>query len=301
MRCGVIDFGTNTIRLSVYECEDGRYSQIYDQAIFSLVIENTVDGALTQDGIEHVIQAIEELRLAAGHYRCDRTECFSTASLRGVSNADDIVEQIAFRSGVRVRRISGDEEAKYDYMAIRAASGLTSGAGIDLGGGSFQLFTFNEGGPVKARSFPLGCSRMARFHVAGVIPTVEEAAAIAEEITDAVAGERFGKPGGALLSMGGTAKSASRFCKRTIVKLGLGEDDGATIQIKDLDAVVAVLTGEPGDARELLEAIEPDRVHTLIPGMVILSAAAKELGCTKLKVYPVGVREGFLSDMLAGR
>jgi len=299
MRCGVIDFGTNTIRLDVFECEDEKFSVIYDQAVFSQVVENTADGALTQDGVEHVIQGLEELQLAARHYRCDRVDCFATASLRYVSNADNIVEQIAFRTGINVRRISGDEEARYDYLALKAVSGPGSGVGMDLGGGSFQLFTFAETGPVKAQSFPLGSSRMARFHVAGLIPTAEELSAIKTDVTDAVDAYGFGKPGGALLAMGGTAKAAARFCKRTILKLGYGEDDGATIHLKDLDAVIKVLSGEPEDARELLEAVEPDRASTLIPGMQVLSAVAETLGCDKLKVYAVGVREGFLADMLS--
>ena len=58
MRIGIIDFGTNTLRLDIFETEEGAYRSIYDNAIFSRIIENTEGASLSQDGIEHVIQAI---------------------------------------------------------------------------------------------------------------------------------------------------------------------------------------------------------------------------------------------------
>ena len=297
MRYGVIDFGTNTLRLNVYECDGAGYAEIYDQAVFSRVVENTENGALSQDGIERVIQGIEELLLAAKHFRCDRTECFSTASLRFISNAEDVAEQIAFRTGVRVRRISGEEEARYDYLALRGASHAESGVGCDLGGGSFQLFTFDKKGPVLSHSFPLGSSRMARFHVSGQIPTEEERQAICGEVSDVVSSFGFGRPGGALLCMGGTAKAALRFCKRTIVKIGHG-DSGASVLLSDLKAVISTLISAPEESVELLSSIEPERVSTLIPGMAVLSAIAETLGCGRLEIYSAGVREGFLEEIL---
>ena len=77
MRIGIIDFGTNTIRLDIFEVDGDNYSIIFDNAIFSHIIENTVGNSLSQDGIEYVIQAIEEQQAACRHYRCDKIECFS--------------------------------------------------------------------------------------------------------------------------------------------------------------------------------------------------------------------------------
>ena len=88
MRIGIIDFGTNTLRLDIFETEDESYRLVYDNAIFSGIVENTVGSSLSQDGIEHIIQSIEEHQAVCRHYRCDRVECFSTASLRYIDNAD---------------------------------------------------------------------------------------------------------------------------------------------------------------------------------------------------------------------
>ena len=58
MRIGIIDFGTNTLRLDIFETEDKEYRSIYDFAIYSKIVENTVGTSLSQDGIELCAEAV---------------------------------------------------------------------------------------------------------------------------------------------------------------------------------------------------------------------------------------------------
>ena len=186
MRIGIIDFGTNTLRLDIFETEDREYRSIYDFAIYSKIVENTAGTSLSQDGIEHIIQAIEEHQQACRHFRCDRVECFSTASLRYIDNAADVLEQVEFRTGMKIRMISGDEEAEYDYLALRSVVDAPSGIGCDLGGGSLQVFTFDENGPIKSASYPLGSSRTAKRFSKGAVPTMEEISAIKKCVAESL-------------------------------------------------------------------------------------------------------------------
>ncbi len=291
MRIGIIDFGTNTIRLDIFEVDGDNYSIIFDNAIFSHIIENTVGNSLSQDGIEYVIQAIEEQQAACRHYRCDKIECFSTASLRYIENADSVVEQVVFRSGINIKRISGDEEAAYDYRALKRASGCKGGVGCDLGGGSLQVFTFDENGPTKSKSFPLGSSRMAKEYVSGEIPTAEEAAEIMRRVKSELAGAGFAPSGGRLLAMGGTAKAVNRLYRFTTKNSG-------ALSTETLSAMLGVICEQPEEAYDLLSDIVPKRAHTLAPGLAVLTALTEYMNCSEMDVYPVGVREGFLEALL---
>lgn len=293
MRIGIIDFGTNTLRLDIFETDDEKYKIIYDDAIFSGIVENTVGNSLSQDGIEHIIQAIEEHQAVCRHYRCDRVECFSTASLRYIDNAENVIEQVEFRSGIRITMISGDDEAKYDFKALRSVSSVKNGVGCDLGGGSFQLFTFDENGPTKSASFPLGSSRMAKKYSSATIPTLSEIAKIKDEVSSALSDIGFEKSGGNLLAMGGTAKAMIKMYRSALKKEG-------TILLSDISVMLKLLSEEPEEAVELIEEIEPKRAHTLVPGMAVLSAIAEYMGCDGIDVYSVGVREGFLESILSG-
>lgn len=291
MRIGIIDFGTNTIRLDIFEVDGENYCIIFDNAIFSRVIENTVGNSLSQDGIEYVIQAIEEQQAACRHFRCDKIECFSTASLRDIDNADSVIEQVAFRSGINIKRISGDEEASYDYRALKKASHCESGVGCDLGGGSLQVFTFDKNGPTKSRSFALGSSRMAKEYVSDAIPTAEEAAAIANRVKCELSAAGFAPAGGKLLAMGGTAKAIKYLYGFTTKKNG-------AISTAELSAMLKVICEQPEETVDLLSDIVPKRAHTLAPGLAVLTALAEYMGCSEMEVYSVGVREGFLEALL---
>ncbi len=293
MRIGIIDFGTNTLRLDIFETDDEKYKIIYDDAIFSGIVENTVGNSLSQDGIEHIIQAIEEHQAVCRHYRCDRVECFSTASLRYIDNAENVIEQVEFRSGIRITMISGDDEAKYDFKALRSVSSVKNGVGCDLGGGSFQLFTFDENGPTKSASFPLGSSRMAKKYSSATIPTLSEIAKIKDEVSSALSDIGFEKSGGNLLAMGGTAKAMIKMYRSALKKEG-------TILLSDISVMLKLISEEPEEAVELIEEIEPKRAHTLVPGMAVLSAIAEYMCCDGIDVYSVGVREGFLENILSG-
>lgn len=293
MRIGIIDFGTNTLRLDIFETEDNGYHCVFDYAIFSKIVENTVENSLSQDGIEHVIQSIEEHQAICRHYRCERVECFSTASLRYIDNAASVLEQVEFRTGIRIRCISGDEEAHYDFLALRSVCDEKSGVGCDLGGGSIQVFTFDENGPTKSASFPLGSSRVAKEFSSGDIPTAEEIAAIEEKVGRSLSEAGFASGQKRLLAMGGTAKTAAKLRQKTLQKSG-------AFLSAELSAMLSVLSAEPEETLELLADVEPKRSRTLVPGMAVLSGVMKFFGCEEMEVHGVGVREGFLESLLNG-
>lgn len=291
MRIGIIDFGTNTLRLNIFETEDREYRSIYDFAIYSKIVENTVGTSLSQDGIEHIIQAIEEHQQACRHYRCDRVECFSTASLRYVDNAADVLDQVEFRTGIKIKMISGDEEAKYDFLAIKSVAEEKSGTACDLGGGSIQVFVYDENGPQKSASFPLGSSRTAKRFVKGSVPTPSEIADIKKCVADSLSEAGFTPSKGTLFAMGGTAKAIQNLYNATIKK-------GDEISSADLDIMISLLIEKPEEALELISEIAPKRLRTLIPGMAVLAGVMKKMNCQKMKVYTVGVREGFMESIL---
>ncbi len=291
MRIGLIDFGTNTLRLNIFETHEDKYFSIYDFAIYSKIVENTVGTSLSQDGIEHIVQAIEEHQQACRHYRCDRIECFSTASLRYIDNAAEVLDQVEFRSGIKIKMITGDEEARYDYLALKSVSDEKHGVGCDLGGGSLQVFTYGEYGPNNSASFPLGSSRTAARFCRNPIPTIDEIAKIKENVGEYLSDENFEPSGKTLFAMGGTAKSVMALCNRL-------DTEGNVISLKGLNKVMKSFAQNPEKALEIIKEVAPNRVRTLLPGMAVLSGVMEFLKCEEMSVHSVGVREGFMESIL---
>ncbi|MBQ5323181.1 MAG: hypothetical protein J6J07_07060 [Oscillospiraceae bacterium] len=241
--------------------------------------------------MEHVIQAIEEHQQACRHYRCDRVECFSTASLRYIDNAEDVLEQVEFRTGIRIRMISGDEEAEYDYLALKSVLAEPSGIGCDLGGGSLQVFTFDEKGPKKSASYPLGSSRTAKNFVKGDIPTMEEISAIKNCVAKSLETTGIEPAGKILFAMGGTAKAIKKLYNAAIEK-------GEELSLRNVNVMLKLLSEAPEEAKELISGIAPKRIRTLVPGLAVLAGVMEKAGCEGMKIYSVGVREGFMESIL---
>lgn len=291
MRIGIIDFGTNTLRLSIFETEEKNFNIIYDNAIYSRVVENTSGGSLSQEGIERIIEAVEEHQLACRHFRCDRTECFSTASLRYIDNAAEVLEQVEFRTGIKIRMLCGTEEAECDFLALSSVCPAESGTGCDLGGGSLQVFTFGGGKPEKSASFPLGSSRVAKAHVSGNIPTGSETAAIFDEVFLSLKKEDFRPLGETLYAMGGTAKNLKKLNEKVF-------PDNSEITLAKLKTMLDVISAQPEEALELFSDISTERAKTLAPGIAVLAGLMDYMGCEKIEIFSVGVREGFLMKIL---
>lgn len=291
MRIGIIDFGTNTLRLNIFETDDDKYAMIYDGTVYSKIVENTINNKLIQDGIEHVIEAIEEHMAVCKHYRCDSIECFSTASLRYIDNASDVLEQVKFRTGIDINMISGDKEALYDFLALKSVIIDNEGTGCDLGGGSLQLFIFNSDGPILSHSFPFGSSRISKQFVKNTIPTNKELDEIHDTISKGIKEYNYKPIGKTLYAMGGTAKATELLLKNMLNKTG-------NISQTDLKNLLNEITLNPEKSLELFDNIIPSRKRTITPGIEILLSIMETLNLENIKVFTVGVREGFLEEKI---
>jgi exopolyphosphatase/guanosine-5'-triphosphate,3'-diphosphate pyrophosphatase len=192
---------------------------------------------------------------------------------------------------MKIRMISGEEEAEYDYLALKSVVDVPSGIGCDLGGGSLQVFTFDENGPKKSASYPLGSSRTAKNFVKGEIPTMEEISAIKNCVAESMGATGIEPASGALFAMGGTAKAIKTLYNATIEK-------GDTLSLKNVNIMLKLLTEAPAEAKELISAFAPKRIRTLVPGLAVLAGVMEKAGCDGMKIYSVGVREGFMESIL---
>ena len=139
-RCGLIDVGSNTVRAAVFEISGSEYRRVADEKDFCSLIACVDDGVLSEEGVTRLCRALTRMGQFCKEQGCDRVDCFATASLRAVRNFDEVKAKTA-HTGVEMILLSGEEEALCDYAGLQS-SGVTTGVGIDLGGGSGQLSVF---------------------------------------------------------------------------------------------------------------------------------------------------------------
>lgn len=295
---GIIDIGSNTVRLVIYEKKDGEYRRRHGQKEFMGLLNFVKDGKLSDEGTTRLLKTLQQMKRLADDLRCDRLSCFATASLRGLENQPEVLEQIEEKTGLIVRVLSGEEEARCDYLGLRQAIGPLSGAACDLGGGSCQLFSFDTRELLTFASLPLGCLKLtnrfqkeghltepeARALAAYVKETLETCPALREQRT-----ETFYLIGGA----GRAMAKAHRHLMHTDRPV-----EGYTLSCREAEQLAASLFCSPALTRQTLSMTAPERSRIFLTGLFTLLLAASHFSAAKLCVTGNGVREGYLQLLL---
>ena len=286
MRAGVIDVGSNTVRLLV-AASDGR-------GLNTILNERTHVG-LAAD-IERTATISEEKLAQAGevaaHYaacgrRCgaERLEIVVTAPGRQSSNAEDLRRILADATGLTVRQLSAEEEGRLAYAgAVVTSRSIPEAIGvIDIGGGSTQLLVGTAEGPSWQHCLDLGSLRLTERYVREDPPAPSELAALIDAV------KRLFDPitppiPHSVLATGGTARSLRRITGRRF---------GDT----ELNAALDVVAVTPAAQVAAVYALPLERARVLAAGTIVLSEAQRRLG-VRLEVARGGLREGAVLGLL---
>lgn len=159
-RVGIIDIGSNSIRLVVYEGA-GRIPPILfnEKVMAGLGKSLAASGALDDAAIDRAFVALDRFRLVAERIGVSTLHTVATAAVREASNGHVFLERAA-AIGLDVRVLSGGEEAEMAGEGVIAAFPGADGIVGDLGGGSLELVRVRDGAVHERTSFPLGVLRV---------------------------------------------------------------------------------------------------------------------------------------------
>jgi exopolyphosphatase/guanosine-5'-triphosphate,3'-diphosphate pyrophosphatase len=287
VRAGVIDIGSNTMRLLV--AKHGRRGLdpiLSRRAYVGLATDIERDGWISDEKLAQVQELATRYTVLARDSGADRLEVLVTSPGRQSGNAPELHAALGKATGGRVRQLSAEEEGRLAYAgAVGACRSVPESiAVIDLGGGSTQVMVGTREAPAWLRSLDLGSLRLTeRFvHSNPPIPSVLDAVArVVEKEFESLTPPL---PINALAT-GGTARALRRMVGRR-----LGE--------KNLNAVLALLTAKMAEEVAADYDVPVERARVLPAGTIVIREAHRRLG-VKLEVARGGVREGALRAVLA--
>lgn len=289
---GIVDLGSNTIRLSIYQCENGTGHLLMNRKIMAGLADYTEDGAMSAQGIQAACHVLNSYRRLMENLGFQDLHVFATASLRNISNTEDAVAQIQASTGLTVEVLSGTEEARLSFAGAVGA-GPDSGLLIDLGGGSTELVRYEGAQILSSCSLPLGSLSLFSRQVSGLSPTGKERKAIRAHVRAQLALHLPERPAIAhACGVGGTARAACKVANLFFDK----PRDNRVLPAGELRRLLKRLKDPRREELHLILKAAPDRVHTLIPGMLILDTVARAFQLEDIMVSPWGVREGYLRE-----
>ncbi|MER7164807.1 Ppx/GppA phosphatase family protein [Micromonospora sp. NPDC000207] len=304
MRLGVLDVGSNTVHLLVVDAHHGAHPwpAHSEKVVLRLAEQIGPDGALTAFGADQLVKAVEGARAAAVGMGADDLIAFATSAVRDATNAAEVLARVRDTTGVRLEVLSGADEARMTFLAVRRWFGWSAGRllVLDIGGGSLEIAAGIDEDPDVAESLPLGAGRLTRERlgsapgdpVAPSAETVEELREYVDGLLDPVVarlGEvRWDRPVATsktfrtLARLAGAAPSgAGLWARRRLTRTGLRQVMGFVRHI-------------PAAKLPELEGVSVARAHQLLAGAVVAEAVMRRLGVDAVDICPWALREGVI-------
>ena len=156
MLYGIVDIGSNTIRLKIYEYKNNKIKSVFSKKKTAGLIAYRVDGKLNDEGINILSSILNKFNKIMNLLNVARRYFFATASLRNISNTYEIIAFIKEKIGVDIHILDDETEAQLSFNSVKS-TGLSSDEGIliDVGGGSSEIIVFENKTPVDKGSLPV--------------------------------------------------------------------------------------------------------------------------------------------------
>jgi exopolyphosphatase/guanosine-5'-triphosphate,3'-diphosphate pyrophosphatase len=298
-RYAVIDVGTNSVKLHIGERHaDGVWEKVVDRSEITRLGEGLAEtGRLAPEPMHRTIEAIETM---AGEARQDGAVAIAavgTSALRIAANSAAFVSAVEARCGVRIEVISGEEEGRFAYLAVKSGLGLSHGTLVvfDTGGGSSQ-FTFGHGEHVDERfSLNVGAARFVeRFGLDG--PVTEETLSSAFDAIDTELTPVGGRPApDTLVAMGGAATNLAAV-KHQLTTYDPDVVQGTVLDLAEIDRQIAIYRTCTLEERRRIIGLQPNRAEVILGGACIVRTIMTKLGRQSLTVSDRGLRHGLLVE-----
>jgi exopolyphosphatase/guanosine-5'-triphosphate,3'-diphosphate pyrophosphatase len=315
-RLGVLDVGSNTVHLLLVDAHWGARPTPVTSQRWTLLLAEMIgaDGILGAKGTTDVVTAVTAAATSAKAMGCDELIAFATSAIRDASDSEDVLAAVAAATGIALHVLSGADEARLTFLAVRRWFGWSSGnlLMLDIGGGSLEIAGGTDEQPAFAQSLPLGAGRLYRSWFAapafggsvGRPPgaaavdelhahVVSELATVADEL---VAAGPFGR-------VVGTSKTF-----RTLARLAGAAPNEAgplvprSLTVAALKQVTAFISRMTPTDVGALDGVSEDRSDQLVAGAAVALAAMEMVegafGVDRIDICPWALREGVILERL---
>src|SRR6516162_3098382 len=182
MRLGVLDVGSNTVHFLVIDAhQGGRPLPVFSHKAELHLGDHLVEGNRLSASVTRQLRAfVEEALQIAEDKGVEEMLAFATSAVRDAANGDEVLSRVKDGTGVAIRVLPGEEEARLTFLAARRWFGWSSGRllMLDIGGGSLEVAAGLDEEPDQAVSLPLGAGRLTRDLLPADPPSAEDVRAL---------------------------------------------------------------------------------------------------------------------------
>jgi len=295
-RLGIVDLGSNTVRLVVYACEPETSYRLVDQIREPIRLAEgaAASGKLSEEAIERAYTALRLIDEYAHDTHLTDLKVVATSAARDVSNSAELFDRVR-ELKLDVDVLDGEQEAALGVLAVANGFSFEDAWVIDLGGGSAQLSRMEHRAFAGGTAYPLGAVRLTELYLESDPPADDEVKALRKAVRGALKEvvARIRASPDPLVAIGGTIRNLARALQATN-DYPIGQIHGLFVQRKDLEALVQRLLRTRVKRRARMAGIKSDRADIIVAGALVYETLLREADLRGLYVSGQGIREGVL-------
>ncbi|ACC39282.1 MULTISPECIES: Ppx/GppA phosphatase family protein [Mycobacterium] len=300
MRLGVLDVGSNTVHLLVVDAHRGGHPTPMSSTKATLRLAEATDssGNITKRGADKLVSTIDEFAKIAASSGCAELMAFATSAVREAENSDDVLSRVRNETDVELQVLSGVDESRLTFLAVRRWFGWSAGRiiNLDIGGGSLELSSGVDEEPEVALSLPLGAGRLTREWLPDDPPGRRRVAMLRDwldaELSDAsVTMLDAGIPDLAVA----TSKTFRSLARLTgAAPSAAGPRVKRTLTANGLRQLISFISRMTTADRAELEGVSAERAPQIVAGALVAEASMRALSIEALDICPWALREGVI-------
>jgi len=305
LKLALLDVGSNSIHMILTEILPDFSYKILDRYkdVTRLGEETFRTGSFSPGAVSKGVEVVRTLATLARNRGFSRIEAVATSAVREAANGGELIEAIEQQTGVRIRVVTGQEEARLIYLGVRHSMdfGDRNVLIADVGGGSVELIVGNRNKMLHAASLKLGAIRLKDLYLGQHTPSAGRLERL-EEAVDAqlkAALPRFKKIGfDAFVGTSGMIGNMAEIMHLQKTDRPIPQLNLARFSSKDVVAMEKLFRKTPLKHRAEIPGVDPKRADVLLPATIVLKAIMERLEISELTVSDQAIREGLLYDFI---
>jgi len=266
----------------------------------SLRLAESIDesGKLTRRGADKLVETVDEFARIATSSGCADLMAFATSAVRDAKNSDEVLARVRSQTGVDLQVLTGVDESRLTFLAVRRWYGWSAGRiiNLDIGGGSLELSTGVDEAPDIALSLPLGAGRLTREWLPDDPPGRRRVAMLREWLdTELVqAGKSVLEAGLPDLAVGSSKTFRSLARLTGAAPSAAGPRAKRTLTANGLRQLIAFISRMTSADRAELEGVSAERAPQIVAGALVAEASMRAMSLESVDICPWALREGVI-------
>ena len=300
-RIAAIDVGSNSVRQIIADVSSDGSIAVVDEMKSAPRLGAGLEatGRLDDESMNRALDALEHMAALARKLDADRIVAVATSAVRDAANADEFVSRVKSRTGLSLRILTGDDEARLSYRSALAhfELGESRTAVVDLGGGSLELALSLDGVVDRLMSLPLGAVRLTERFMSKKNGD-KAMKRLRRHIRTVIKKNVPVRPwrGARLIGAGGTFTNLAGM---DLTRQGMESArsvQGAIVSRKDVEHILDTLAAMPVDERRDVPGLNAARADIIVAGLAVVVELMARLDVREVEVSRYGIREGILLE-----